>query len=174
MKNPLGILVKDIVRKQQYGHRKVDTAAFSCFLSLMNRTGVLTAELFFQVNILLQVNCNLFLLMEFYMLTGINQSMKTGMKNRRPKGMIQGQEQLSKLRNKNQVVITTKKTCFNHIKLLVCQRNTLAYSFHYERKFILNTNGNNIFADKKHALLIAVYLNSKNFVENSYFNEHES
>ena len=46
--------------------------------------------------------------------------------------------------------------------------------FHYERKFILNTNGNNIFADKKHALLIAVYLNSKNFVENSYFNEHES
>ena len=70
-------------------------------------------------------SCNLFLLMEFYMLTGINQSMKTGMKNRRPKGMIQGQEQLSKLRNKNQVVITTKKTCFNHIKLLVCQSNTL-------------------------------------------------
>ena len=44
MKEPLGILVKSFVRKQQYGHRSVDTAIFSSFDSSLNRTDVLTAE----------------------------------------------------------------------------------------------------------------------------------
>ena len=49
MKNPLGNPVKGIVRKKQYGHRRVDTRVFSCFLSSLNKTDVLTAEIFFQV-----------------------------------------------------------------------------------------------------------------------------